>query len=238
VRLRDKVRAEAYLYPGPLVSPPSRSVTVLRMRNGTSKAPFRLAPFAESVIHHSDHGCQYTSTAFGPRCREAGVRRSMGSVGDCFDNALCERYFATIECERLDRATFKTLVGAQVAVFDLIECLYSPHCRHASIDYLSPVDYERRHSSTPDNESGQAANRPPKRGSSSGSVRPGHALSVPSLSGAGISPTSPATRTPSVRSGRIGWDRRGVGHRRALRARTRRIGGGGRGDGCRCHLPF
>lgn len=57
----------------------------------------------EEVIHHSDHGCQYTSIAFGNRCKEAGVRPSMGSVGDCFDNAMCESFFATLECELLDR---------------------------------------------------------------------------------------------------------------------------------------
>jgi putative transposase len=61
-----------------------------------------------SVIHHSDQGSQYTSIQFGARCREAGVRPSMGSVGDCFDNAMCESFFATLECELLARRRFKT----------------------------------------------------------------------------------------------------------------------------------
>jgi putative transposase len=56
---------------------------------------------AAGVIHHSDHGCQYTSVAFGLRCQQAGVRPSMGSVGDAYDNALCESFFATLECELL-----------------------------------------------------------------------------------------------------------------------------------------
>jgi len=56
------------------------------------------------VIHHSDQGSQYTSLAFGGRCREAGVRPSMGSVGDAYDNAMCESFFATLECELLARA--------------------------------------------------------------------------------------------------------------------------------------
>ena len=60
------------------------------------------------VIHHSDQGGQYTALAFGQRCRDAGVRPSMGSVGDCYDNALCESFFATLECELLDRSTFRT----------------------------------------------------------------------------------------------------------------------------------
>ena len=56
-----------------------------------------------NVIHHSDKGSQYTSLAFGNRCKEAGVRPSTGSVGDAYDNAMCESFFATLECELLDR---------------------------------------------------------------------------------------------------------------------------------------
>ena len=57
----------------------------------------------KDVIHHSDQGSQYTSLAFGKRCKEAGVRPSMGSVGDAYDNAMCESFFATLKCELLDR---------------------------------------------------------------------------------------------------------------------------------------
>ena len=64
---------------------------------------------------------QYTSLAFGRRCEEAGVRPSMGSVGDAYDNALCESFFATLECELLDRRRFATQVEARLAVFDFIE---------------------------------------------------------------------------------------------------------------------
>jgi putative transposase len=98
----------------------------------------------EGVIHHSDQGCQYTSIAFGRRCREAGVRPSMGSVGDCFDNALCESFFATLECELLDRQRFRTQVEARLAVFEFIEGFYNPSRRHSGLGYLSPVEYERR----------------------------------------------------------------------------------------------
>jgi putative transposase len=96
-----------------------------------------------AVIHHSDQGSQYTSLAFGQRCREAGVRPSMGSVGDCFDNAMCESFFATLECELLDRRRFKTQVEARMAVFEFIEGWYNPHRRHSALDYLSPINYER-----------------------------------------------------------------------------------------------
>jgi putative transposase len=97
------------------------------------------------VIHHSDQGCQYTSIAFGQRCREMGVRPSMGSVGDAYDNAMCESFFATLECELLDRVRFKTQVDARLAVFEFIEGWYNPHRRHSALDYLSPINYERSH---------------------------------------------------------------------------------------------
>jgi len=96
------------------------------------------------VIHHSDQGCQYTSFAFGRRCQEAGVRPSMGSVGDAYDNALCESFFATLECELLDRRRFATQVEARLAVFEFIEGWYNPHRRHSALAYLSPLAYERR----------------------------------------------------------------------------------------------
>ena len=73
------------------------------------------------VIHHSDQGSQYTSVAFGLRCREAGVRPSMGSVGDAYDNAMCESFFATLECELLQRRKFQTKAEARMAVFVFIE---------------------------------------------------------------------------------------------------------------------
>ena len=88
---------------------------------------------------------QYTSIAFGQRCREVGVRPSMGSVGDAYDNAMCESFFATLECELLDRCRFKTQPEARCAVFEFIEGFYNPRRRHSSIGYLSPIDYERRH---------------------------------------------------------------------------------------------
>jgi putative transposase len=105
---------------------------------------------ATGVIHHSDQGSQYTSLAFGKRCEQAGVRPSMGSVGDCFDNAMCESFFATLECELLNRQSFKTQVEARMAVFDFIEGWYNPHRRHSALDYLSPINYERSHSAKAD----------------------------------------------------------------------------------------
>ncbi len=98
----------------------------------------------EGVIHHSDQGTQYTSIAFGARCRQAGVRPSMGSVGDCFDNALCESFFATLECELLDRRRFKNQEEARRAVFEFLEGWYNLHRRHSSLGYLSPAEFEKQ----------------------------------------------------------------------------------------------
>lgn len=97
-----------------------------------------------SVIHHSDQGCQYTSIAFGRRCEEAGIRPSMGSVGDCYDNAMCESFNATLECELLVNHRFQNRREAALAVFDFIEGWYNPHRRHTSIGNISPAEYERR----------------------------------------------------------------------------------------------
>ena len=103
----------------------------------------------KGVIHHSDQGSQYASIAFGHRCREAGVRPSMGSVGDAYDNAMCESFFATLECELLDRHRFKTQAEARIAVFEFIEGFYNPRRRHSSIGYFSPIDYERQIATNP-----------------------------------------------------------------------------------------
>jgi len=95
------------------------------------------------VIHHSDQGTQYTSIAFGLRCKEANVRPSMGSVGDAYDNAMCESFFATLEHELLARVRFRTQAEARMAVFDFIEGWYNPRRRHSALGYQSPNDFER-----------------------------------------------------------------------------------------------
>lgn len=85
------------------------------------------------VIHHSDHGSQYTSAAFQERCRQPGVRSSMGSVRDCYDNALAESFFATLECELLARTAFRTHAEARTALFDYIEIFYNRQRRHSTL---------------------------------------------------------------------------------------------------------
>jgi putative transposase len=95
------------------------------------------------LIHHSDHGCQYTSYAFGKRCQEAGIMPSMGTVGDAYDNAMAESFFATLEREVLSRRRFKSQAEAKMAVFDWLEGWYNPHRRHSALGRRSPVNYER-----------------------------------------------------------------------------------------------
>jgi len=103
----------------------------------------------QGVIHHSDQGSQYTSLAFGRRLREAGLVGSMGSRGDCFDNATAESFFATLECELLARHRFPTRSAARLALFDYIEGFSNTHRRHSALGYLSPAAYERRWFTSP-----------------------------------------------------------------------------------------
>jgi putative transposase len=97
----------------------------------------------DDVIHHSDRGSQYTAIAFGKRCEEMGVRPSMGSVGDAYDNAMAESFFGSLERELLSRRTFKTKAEAKSALFTYIEAWYNPKRRHSGIGYKSPNNFER-----------------------------------------------------------------------------------------------
>ena len=105
-------------------------------------------PRPRDAIPHSDQGSQDTSLAFGGRCREAGVRPSMGSVGDAYDNAMCESFFATLECELLARRRFRSraearMAVARMAVFSYVEGFYNPLRLHSALGYRSPIDYEK-----------------------------------------------------------------------------------------------
>lgn len=97
------------------------------------------------VVHHSDQGCQYTSIAFGNRCRVHNVRPSMGSVGDAYDNAMCESFFATLECELLDQHAFVDPNHARTHVFEFIEGWYNSRRLHSALGYASPLEFEQRH---------------------------------------------------------------------------------------------
>lgn len=96
------------------------------------------------VIHHSDQGAQYTSREFADLCQRHQVRRSVGSAGDCYDNAVTESFFATLECELLDRTSFTTHDQARAALFDFIEGFYNRRRLHSTNGYRSPHDHETR----------------------------------------------------------------------------------------------
>lgn len=98
----------------------------------------------QSVIHHSDQGSQYTSMAFGKRCEQMKVRPSMGSVGDAYDNAMAESFFASLECGLIDRRSWATKAQARLDIFSWIESWYNPHRLHSALGYLSPAEFEKR----------------------------------------------------------------------------------------------
>jgi len=132
---------------------------------------------------------QYTSIAYGQRCVEFDVQPSMGSVGDAYDNALCESFFASLECELLDRERFRTPAEARAAIFDYIEGWYNPHRRHSALGYESPLRYERLHAAeasvTPSPEKSGAALAP------GAAIREGGAIS--------LSPSRSLTTAPPTR---------------------------------------
>jgi putative transposase len=100
---------------------------------------------AAGVVAHSDHGSQYTSLVYGAYAKQSGIDLSMGSIGDPWDNAIAESFFASLEKELLRRERFTTREQARLRIFWYIECFYNPRRRHSSLGYLSPIDYEHQH---------------------------------------------------------------------------------------------
>jgi putative transposase len=113
--------------------------------NALSMAVTRRQPEKGRTVLHSDHGTQYTAWAFGKRIRDAGILGSMGTVGDCYDNAMMESFWHTMQLEVLDLREWETRQQLGNAIFEWIECWYNPYRRHSSIGMLSPAEYERRY---------------------------------------------------------------------------------------------
>jgi len=109
------------------------------------------------LVHHSDQGSQYTSLVFTRRCRTVGIDVSMGSRGDCFDNAVLESFHATLKKDLIDRRSWPTKTEARTAVFDYIEVFYNRRRRHSLLGMLSPTDFEN--STLRDDGSSLAASR-------------------------------------------------------------------------------
>ena len=97
------------------------------------------------MLRRSVEFAQYTSIDFGLRCRQFGVRPSMGSVGDAYDNAMAESFFASLECELINRRSFGTKSEARIALFTYIEGWYNPRRRHSALGRISPINFERSH---------------------------------------------------------------------------------------------
>ena len=108
------------------------------------RRPDKQSPDAGTIMH-SDHGSQYTSWAFGQRIRAAGLLGSMGSVGDCYDNAMMESFWETMQMELLDSRTWETRDQLANAIFEWIECWYNPKRRHSGIQMHSPATFEALH---------------------------------------------------------------------------------------------
>ena len=97
---------------------------------------------APGLIHHSDQGSQYVSVAFGQAARDAGIARSMGSKGSCFDNAVAESFFATLKKELVHRRSWPTRRELTSEVFEYVEAFYNRARRHSTLGYLSPMEFE------------------------------------------------------------------------------------------------
>ena len=97
---------------------------------------------APGLIHHSDQGSQYVSLAFGQTARAAGIAQSMGSRGDCFDNAVAESFFATLKKELVNRRPWPTKAELRSEIFDYIEIFYNRQRRHRTLGMRSPADFE------------------------------------------------------------------------------------------------
>jgi putative transposase len=100
---------------------------------------------AAGLIHHSDHGTQYTSAQVARCLQAAGIVASMGSIGDSYDNAMAESFFASLETELIDRSDWRTHTEARAAVFDWIVVFYDRQRRHSALGYLPPAEFERRY---------------------------------------------------------------------------------------------
>ena len=97
----------------------------------------------EGLIHHSDHGSQYSSFAFGKRRENTGILGSMGTIGDALDNAVAESFFSTLQAELLDRQEWATRTELRLAIFEYVEAFYNRRRLHSTLGYLSPTEFER-----------------------------------------------------------------------------------------------
>ena len=128
------------------------------------------------LVHHSDQGCQFTAVLFTTRCAKAGIEVSMGSVGDCYDNAVCETFHASLKKEKIYRQSWPTRAAARTAIFEYIEGWYNPRRRHSTLGYLSPIEFEQQHTELA--QLALEASIPPTGSVASSAPRASHALTT------------------------------------------------------------
>jgi putative transposase len=120
----------------------SRSMETTLVKEALQQALVDRRP-AAGLLHHSDRGVQYASSAFRALLHSSGIRPSMSAAGNCYDNAAMESFWSTLKTEWLHPNDFQTHQQARLAIFDYIETFYNPKRLHSALGYQSPVDFER-----------------------------------------------------------------------------------------------
>ncbi|TDD28854.1 IS3 family transposase [Actinomadura sp. KC06] len=95
------------------------------------------------TLIHSDHGVQYTSWVFTERAKGSGLVASMGSIGDCYDNAVIESFWGRMQTELLNRRRWRTRIELANAIFEYLEIFHNRRRRHSALGMLTPIEYER-----------------------------------------------------------------------------------------------
>lgn len=121
------------------------SQTAALATNALSMAISNRSPLPPGTLIHSDHGVQFTSWAFTRRAKESGLVPSMGSVGDCYDNAVIESFWGRVQTELLDRRHWRTRIELANALFEYIEMFHNRRRRHSALGMLTPIEYEKLH---------------------------------------------------------------------------------------------
>jgi putative transposase len=124
----------------------TRSPTAALVTSALSMAIEQGGP-AGTVIH-SDHGTQFTSWAFPRRAIDSSLVPSMGSIGDCYDNAVMESFWSRMQVELLDRNRWRTRVQLANAMFEYLEIFHNRQRRHSALGMLTPIEFENRHQPT------------------------------------------------------------------------------------------
>ena len=102
-------------------------------------------PLPDQTVIHSNHGSQVSSWAFTQRARESGLLPSMGTIGDAYDNAVIESFWARMQTELLDRRRWRTRVELANAIFEYLEIFHNRQRRHSTLGWRTPVEFEKLH---------------------------------------------------------------------------------------------